>query len=168
MGQHTLVLFRHAKSDWSSGLPDHARALAERGRRDAPVAGRWIADHVGPVDRVVVSTATRTQQTWDRAAPFIELTGERQDEPDVYEASCDDLLRIVRALPESDRVVVLVGHNPGLEDLADLLAGADPSEMAQGMRVKYPTSGIAVFQLDADWGDLPARATLLSFAVPRG
>lgn len=168
MGRHTLVLFRHAKSDWSSGLPDHARALAERGRRDAPVAGRWIADHVGPVDRVIVSTATRTQQTWDRAAPFIELTGERQDDAGVYEAAANALLSIVRGLPEGDRVVVLVGHNPGMEELADILAGDGVTEEVQRMRVKYPTSALAVFEIEGEWAQLPSHAQLVSFVVPRG
>jgi phosphohistidine phosphatase len=141
MAARTLVLLRHAKSDWSHGLPDRERPLAPRGRRQAPEAGRWIRDHLSPLDLAVVSPAARARSTWELVAAELEDVATRLDDR-VYAASADELLEVVRELPAGARTVALVGHNPGLEDLVELLTGE---------WVAMPTSAVAVLELAGDW-----------------
>lgn len=139
---HTLILLRHAKSDWSGDEADVDRPLAKRGRRQAPEAGQWLATHVGRIDMAVVSTAKRASDTWDLVSA--ELGDRPLTRPDegVYAGSASELLEIVRSLGEEYVTVVLVGHNPGLEDLAETLTGD---------WVSLPTSALAVIDLDGPW-----------------
>ena len=167
----TLVVLRHAKSAWPPGVADQDRPLNDRGRRDAPAAGTWLSEELPEVPGLaVVSPARRTQQTWGLVAP--ELRGDvpvRLD-PDVYAATGAGLLGVVRGLPPQISTAVLVGHNPGCEDLADSLAGpgSDPGALA-AMAVKYPTAGIAVLRLTVPWAAAtPGSAALTRFVVPRG
>jgi phosphohistidine phosphatase len=149
VAQHTLILLRHSKSDWSGDQADLDRPLAERGRRQAPQAGRWLADHVDRIDLAVVSPAARARATWELAsAELRDRPGTRHDE-EAYAASAGELLDLVGRLDEDLDTVVLVGHNPGLEGLAEILVG-DP--------VALPTSAIAVIELDGPWQDAD-RAT---------
>ncbi len=143
MAEHTLILLRHAKSDWSGDEADHDRPLAGRGRRQAPDAGRWLAANVDRVDLAVVSTAARARATWDLVSERLDPPPGVRYEDDVYAASARELLAVVRGLDESLGTVVLVGHNPGFEDLAQALTG-DP--------VPMPTSGLAVVELASTWG----------------
>ncbi len=155
---HTLILLRHAKSDWSTGAADHERPLAARGLRQAPEAGRWLAGHVEQIELAVVSDAERARRTWSLAAA--ELTDPppvRLDEQ-VYAASGAALLRVVRDLPEDLCTVVLVGHNPGLEDLATMLAATS---------MPMPTSAVAVLDLVGAWAEAgPASAELRTSGRP--
>jgi len=165
----TLAVLRHAKSDWQQSVPDHDRPLAARGTRDAPVAGRWIAEHVGAVDLVVVSSALRTQQTWALVAPALPAPPEVRTEPAVYAAPVDRLLAVLREVPSQIGTVLLVGHNPGCADLVAALAGQGDADQRDALAGKYPTAGVAVLTFDGDWADLaPGCATLTGFAVPRG
>lgn len=132
-------MLRHAKSDWSGDEPDHDRPLAPRGRRQAPEAGRWLAAEAGPIDLAVVSTALRAQQTWALASAELAVAPDRVDEERAYAASG----RVLATLLEeyADRAtVVLVGHNPGVEDLVHQLTGE---------WVALPTSAIAVVDVAA-------------------
>jgi phosphohistidine phosphatase len=165
----TLVLLRHAKSAYPEGVPDHRRPLAARGEREAPVAGALIAQRVGRPDLVVVSGATRTRQTWDLAASAWPSPPHTVVDERVYEASVDDLVLLLRELSGTWHCVVLVGHNPGVEDLAFTLSDdvGDPDALRR-MSTKFPTSGIAVFDVDRPWEHLVAgRARLRSFDVAR-
>ena len=169
MSMRTLVVLRHAKSDWPEGVPDHDRPLAERGRRDAPVAGQWIAENVGPLDEVVVSTAQRTRQTWALAQPHVTVTGGVSFDDRVYAASAAALMSVLRQVRPDARDVLLVGHNPGCEDLATTLAGSHDDDAWAAMAVKYPTAGIAVLRFFVPWSDLaPGLGRLEAFTVPRG
>lgn len=152
MSERTLILFRHSKSDQSSSKADIDRPLNARGRSQAPEAGRWLAENAGEIDLAVVSPAHRARTTWELASA--ELTRQPQTRIDdrVYNASVSDLLDIVRELPDSNRTVVLVGHNPGFEDLATLLA-KEP--------VTMPTSALAVLESDADWSSAGESWALL-------
>lgn len=139
---HTLVLLRHGKSDWSVDACDADRPLNKRGRRQAADTGRYLARHL-QVDLALVSTAKRAQQTWrmvcdemPRAAPCRETSA-------LYTHDGSDVLRVVRSLPDNARTVVLVGHNPALEEAVDRLTGS---------WVELPTSAIAVVRLGA-WTD---------------
>lgn len=142
MAAHTLILLRHAKSDWSGNEGDHARPLAQRGRRQAPAAGRWLAVNVDPIDLAVVSTAERARATWDLVSDELEQPPRARHDDAAYAASVEELLDIVRHLDEALRTVLLVGHNPGIEDLAETLTGD---------RVPMPTSALAVIDLTSTW-----------------
>ena len=157
MADHTLILLRHAKSDWSGDEADLDRPLAARGRRQAGEAGRWLAGHVDRIDLAVVSPATRARATWDLASAELGRRPETRLENDAYAASTAELLGILRALGEELGTVVLVGHNPGLEDLAETLVGGS---------VVLPTSALAVVDLDGPWRDA-GRAPGLLRAVGR-
>lgn len=158
MTRRTLVLIRHAKSDWSGDEPDHERPLAKRGKRQAPEAGAWIAANLR-LDLAVVSPAARAHATWRLVA------GELDEQPDVvfdervYAASSRALLTIIRELPDSATTVALVGHNPGLEDLVTLLTGE-----WQPM----PTSAIAVIDLEGSWAGAGDGAVLRVAGRPPG
>ena len=155
----TLILLRHGKSDWSGGEPDHLRPLARRGRRQVPVAGRWLADNVGVIDLVVISPAERARETWRLAAAELAVPPPVRDDDRVYAGSAPSLLDVLRELPEELATVVLVGHNPGLEDLVNRLTGE---------WVEMTTSAIAVVDLPGGWagaGEEPA-ATLRTSGRP--
>jgi phosphohistidine phosphatase len=139
---HTLILLRHAKSDWSGHESDHDRPLATRGRRQAPDAGRWLAANVDSIDLAVVSTAERARSTWDLVSGELGQPPSTQYDDDVYAASVGELLDIVRTLDEALGTVLLVGHNPGIEDLAESLTGD---------HVPMPTSALAVIELPSAW-----------------
>lgn len=155
-----LVLLRHAKSAWPDDLADHERPLAGRGRREAPLAGRWLADSVPEIDLVVCSSAVRTRQTWDLVVAQLAGDPELRVEDRVYEASAAGLLDLVRRLPDDAQTVLVVGHNPGLEDLVGLLSGTWSRML---------TSTIAVLAVDGDWTGLDeGGATLETIEVARG
>lgn len=163
-----LVITRHAKAAWPEGVPDPERPLAERGRRDAPRAGRWLSGAKLLPDHVVCSPAARTRETyalisseWD-SAPSVDY-----DER-VYAAGLSALLSVVRGAPPASRALMLVGHNPGMQGLTLALAGdGDPARLAQA-REKYPTCGIAVLEIPGTWSSVaPGRAVLERFVVPR-
>jgi phosphohistidine phosphatase len=161
-----LVLLRHAKSDWPEGVADHDRPLAARGRRDAPLVGRWLARSGYRPDAVICSTARRARETWELASAA--LTGASAPapavryEPRVYDATVLGLLMLVREVPDEKLVVLIVGHNPGIAELAVGLAAPPPQPPAA-----YPTATVAVLGLSASWAAAgPAEARLLAFAVP--
>ncbi len=142
VAEHTLILLRHAKSDWSGNEGDHDRPLANRGRRQAPDAGRWLAANIDAIDLAVVSTAKRARTTWDLVAGELEQPPKTRYDDNVYAASVGELLITVRHLDEALNTVVLVGHNPGIEDLAETLTGDS---------VPMPTSALAVIELTPTW-----------------
>jgi phosphohistidine phosphatase len=149
-----LILFRHSKSDQSSSEADIDRPLNPRGERQAPEAGRWLAENVDGIDLAVVSPAYRARTTWDLAAAELAQQPETRIDDRVYNASVSDLLDVVHDLPDDVRTVVMVGHNPGFEDLASLLANDS---------VSMPTSAIAVLESDTAWSS--AGESWASFGV---
>jgi len=161
-----LVLLRHAKSDWPD-VADHERPLAKRGRRDAPVAGRWLGRSGYMPDAVVCSTARRARETWDLVAAGLAETKKgrvptARYEPRVYEATVLGLLMLVREFADEDRTVLIVGHNPGLAELAVGLAAPPPEPPSA-----FPTAAIAVLGLAGDWASAaPGEARMLAYAVP--
>jgi len=142
VAEHTLILLRHAKSDWSGHEADHDRPLATRGRQQAPDAGRWLAANVDSIDLAVVSTAKRARTTWALVSDELEQPPRTRHDDDAYAASVSELLDIVRHLDEALGTVVLVGHNPGIENLAETLTGES---------LPMPTSALAVIELTSTW-----------------
>ncbi|MGI5404614.1 SixA phosphatase family protein [Streptomyces sp. CA-135486] len=164
-----LVVLRHAKAARPEGVADHARPLAERGLRDAPAAGRWLAAADCEPDLVLCSTALRTRQTWELAATELGSTPPVRYEPRVYAADAEELLDAVREVPDHIETLLLIGHNPGLEDLILLLAAEALGDTLQRVRSKFPTSAVAVLTWQGTWSDLaPGVALLTDVAVPRG
>jgi phosphohistidine phosphatase len=161
-----LILLRHAKSDWPD-VPDHERPLAKRGRRDAPVVGRWLGESGHVPDSVICSTAVRARETWDLASAGLAEAAPGASpavryDPRVYEATVLGLLMLVREFDPAWRTALLVGHNPGLAELATGLAGpgADPPHA-------FPTAFVAVLGVPGTWADTaPGEARLLAFTVP--
>ncbi len=152
----TLVLIRHAKSDWSGDEPDDQRPLARRGRRQAPETGVWIAAHLS-LDLTVVSPAVRARATWELVAAQLPVVPPVVVDDRVYAAWGRELLGVVRDLPAEASTVALVGHNPGLEDLVGHLTGRF---------VPMPTSAVAVVDLPGRWAEAGPGATLRAAGRP--
>jgi phosphohistidine phosphatase len=154
-----LIVLRHAKSDRSGKGADHDRPLAVRGRREAVLAGRWLKANAADIDLVVCSSATRARQTWKRAAKELGGDPSLRVEDRLYAATERELMAVVRKLPESAHTVLLVGHNPGLEELVAELGGV-------GFAMK--TSSIAVLSSRSAWSGVRARwAKLEASVTPR-
>ncbi|MDP9842522.1 SixA phosphatase family protein [Streptosporangium lutulentum] len=163
-----LIVLRHAKSAWPD-VNDFERPLAPRGRRDAPAAGHWLRDSGCLPDHVVCSPARRTRQTWDLVAQELGATPPILYDERVYGASVHVLLDVVREVAEPVRTLLLIGHNPGLQELTLALAGEAAGDAIERVEEKFPTSAIAVLTFEGSWPELaPASALLTDLAVPRG
>jgi len=165
-----LVVLRHAKSARPEGVPDHRRPLAPRGLRDAPAAGRALVEADLLPDLALCSTAVRARQTWQLASAEWGTPPPVRYEPRLYAADVPALLDVVRETPPEVETLLLVGHNPGLEDLVLTLAGDGLDDTLDRLRVKFPTSAVAALAWHATgWPALAPGAALLTwFTVPRG
>ena len=169
-----LMLFRHAKTenDAPSGR-DQDRRLDHRGRKDAARIGGWIARHPPVPDSVLVSPAIRAHQTWEIAwaamkdlapPPHVELL------PELYGADPSQILRTIRAASATDsRRLMVVGHNPGMHELALTLTGSGDAAGRHALAHNLPTSGLAVFDFAIDdWADVALRrGRLVLFVSPK-
>lgn len=164
-----LILFRHTKSSWADNVEDHARPLDERGRKAAPVMGAWLARSDLKPDLALVSTARRAQQTWSLAADALGRSVKVENVPSIYEAEPAAILNAIRAVDRSVGTLIVVGHNPGFEELAKLLMKNDGGKAGARLREKFPTGAIAVLAIKSDeWAALgPGTATLEDFVTPR-
>ncbi|RII18590.1 phosphoglyceromutase [Streptomyces sp. YIM 130001] len=162
-----IVLLRHAKADWPE-VSDHERPLAERGRKDAPVVGRRLADAGISFDLAVCSTAARTRETWKLAVQELPHRPKTVYEERIYEASPGELIAVLNELPDEAADVLLIGHNPGVQGLADVLAGSSESDAAERMsRRGFPTSALAMLAFNGSWKTLePGAATLFDYWAP--
>ncbi|MER6027012.1 histidine phosphatase family protein [Streptomyces sp. NPDC001851] len=165
-----LVVLRHAKSDWPEGVEDHRRPLAPRGLRDAPAAGRALADADCLPDLALCSTAVRARRTWELASAEWGTPPPVRYDRRLYAADVPDLLEVVREAPPEVETLLVVGHNPGLEELVLELAGDGLDDTLDRVRTKFPTCAIAVLDWrGTGWTALaPGTALLTSFTVPRG
>ncbi|MER5935593.1 histidine phosphatase family protein [Streptomyces sp. NPDC002054] len=167
-GTARLVLLRHAKSAWPDNVPDHDRPLAPRGRRDAPVAGRLLRELGCVPDLVICSTARRARETWDLAAEELAAPVPVRYDQRTYGADPDELTAVLREVDDRVGVALLVGHNPGIEDLAASLTGEAEGDALARMAEKFPTSAFAVLSLTSGWAALaPGTARLTAFVVAR-
>jgi phosphohistidine phosphatase len=173
------MLFRHAKSAWPD-VADHKRPLAHRGRRDAPVMGRWLCDAGLVPDRVLCSTARRARETWQLARTGLGVAPPVTFERGIYEGAAADLLALIQRVPSTTTKLLVIGHNPAIEDLAFMLTAAGSGDQAcsgthaarpgalERMRAKFPTAAIAVLDLTGGWAALtPGHARLTAFVIPR-
>jgi len=160
-----LVLVRHAKA--GEGAIDRDRPLADRGVAEAPALGRWLARQRIVPDRVVVSPARRARQTWDLAAAELRKAAEPVLDDRVYDNTVEDLLEILRQTPAEVTTLAIVGHNPGIQELAIALDDGRGDDAARTeLATKYRTNGVAVFDVSDPWTEVRS-ATLASFATPR-
>ena len=158
--QRQLVILRHAKSAWPDGVPDRQRPLNGRGHRDAEAAGWWIRDHVGRLDAVVCSPAERTRQTLTIVAAELDDPPDPTFDDDVYAAPPAALLEVVRRLPDATSTALLIGHNPGVQELVEILSGQE---------CEMRTSSVAVVEWTGSWTDAAAEvAVVRQHATPRG
>ncbi|WP_338899493.1 histidine phosphatase family protein [Streptomyces sp. TG1A-60] len=165
-----LVVLRHAKSAWPIGVPDHERPLAPRGRRDAPAAGRALADADWLPDLALCSTAVRARRTWELASAQWGTPPPVRHDRRLYAAGVPELLDVVREVPDQVRTLLLVGHNPALEELVLDLAGDALDGALDDVRAKFPTSAIAFLSWHGEtWASLaPGTALLTDMIVARG
>jgi phosphohistidine phosphatase len=164
----TLYLLRHAKSSWADPtLPDRERPLAPRGRRDAKRVGEHLSRLATVPELVLCSSARRARETLEPLRSALGNTTSVLLEATLYAASADQLLDRVRAVPDGVALVLVIGHNPGLQDLALLLASAGAD--LERLEAKFPTAALATLALPkATWGQLsPADAVLDAFVVPK-
>lgn len=164
-----LLLLRHAKSAWPDGVEDRDRPLGERGRRDAPRMGAYMASAGLQPDFVVVSSARRTQETWALVEPALAVRCASRTVPSIYEAEPSAILTAIREAPEESDALLVIGHNPGFEDLAALLAQDGDADALARMKTKYPTAGLAVIVFEGEtWANVAAGAGRLeSFVTPK-
>jgi phosphohistidine phosphatase len=144
----TLLIFRHGKTEKNAAHGDRERALTARGERDTRAMARYLVSQAGHPDSIVASDAKRAQQTAKILAKTSDFKGKIATEPDIYGASLETLLKVIHHLPDRDSCVVLVGHNPGFEELGAALADED----IEGRHL--PTAGVVHLEFDADhWKD---------------
>lgn len=164
----TLSLLRHAKAAQPlPGQQDFDRALTERGRDDAAWAGTMLA--LLQPDYALVSAARRTRETWEIASLKMATPPTVAFEEELYLCSPTQLIARLRRLPASVRSVVAVGHNPCMQEAAAWLTRRSKGPASAAIREKFPTSALAVFELEnGGWSGLaPELVTLKRFAAPR-
>jgi phosphohistidine phosphatase len=166
----TLLLLRHAKSDYPPGVADHERPLAPRGIREAALAGDWLRAHAPAVDAVLCSTARRTRETLERTR--IDAPVEFVDR--LYESTpgtvIDEINRVASRFDGDVSTLLVIGHEPTMSALSLGLATEEGSNDAAADRIlaKYPTSAIAVLRTAESWDRLTLNsAALIDFHVPR-
>jgi len=165
-----LMLLRHAKSDWTRpGARDHERTLAPRGREAAPRIGAYLYRHKLIPDSVLCSTARRTRETWELVAAEVKAPPPATYVQRLYDATSRTILDTLRNAEPGGTSLLVVGHNPGLHDLAALLIASGDLGDRERLREKLPTGGLVVIDFAiADWSKLHARSGRLErFVEPR-
>ena len=163
------MLFRHAKSAWNEpGLPDFDRALNRRGRMDAPLMGTYMKSAALLPDYSLISPARRTRDTWSLLSQDWGMQRHGYDER-IYEASAETLLGIMRATPKQITTLMLLGHNPGMQDMACDLAKHDNNKMRLVLDEKFPTAALCVLDFASDdWGGILENSGMIErFVTPR-
>ena len=154
----TLLLLRHAKSSWADpGQPDFERPLNERGRQTAPVIGRFLVQRMLKPDTVVCSPAERARETAALVLAAAELSPTVRYDARIYEASAPRLLEVVQEIAEPAATAMLVGHNPGMEELITLLTGE---------RERMQTAALACVVFDlAAWAAVAPETGRLAWLI---
>jgi phosphohistidine phosphatase len=151
---HTLHLLRHAKSSWKENVEDRERRLNRRGREAARRVGRHLPATIGALDLVLCSSAARTRETMDLVLADCRVRPRSVIEDELYAASPEKLMERLRGLDEDDRNVLLIGHNPGLHELAVTLADANSPGVRALVSGKFPTAARASFKVPDPWSAL--------------
>ena len=154
----TLYLLRHAKSSWKDpSQADFERPLANRGRKACEIVSRVIQDRGLEFDLVLCSTAIRARETIDLVSKYAKLRSELRFDERIYEATVSELLEIVSQLENDRKAVLLVGHNPGFEDLVGRLSGSHE---------RMPTAALACIEFSIDhWEDVSDGGAKLAWLL---
>ncbi len=164
-----LMLLRHAKTERAGpGERDRDRELTKRGRADAPAIATYMAHTDLVPDLALVSPARRTQQTWDLVAAVLARTPRRSNDDGIYNASTDDLMKLIAETRGTPSLLV-IGHNPGLHELGLQLIASGDASMRTRLLEKLPTCGLVVIDLPFDnWPQLrPQCGRLVHYMTPR-
>ncbi|MBZ5733926.1 histidine phosphatase family protein [Nocardioides sp. TRM66260-LWL] len=163
-----LVVMRHAKAE-QAGASDFVRELSARGVADAEATGRWLVEQGVEPDHALVSAAVRTSQTWESVAAAAGWSDDATYEDALYEAGPETALDLIRETPDEARTLMVVGHNPTMAYLVQLLDDGDGDEDASAaISTGYPTAAVTVFDLEGDWTDVEEQcATLVAHHVAR-
>jgi len=165
-----LLLLRHAKSSWDNPkLDDFDRPLAPRGRDSAPLIARVLEERHWRPRMALVSSSTRTRETWELLSSHFAHAPSPTFRDSLYEASAEQLLAEVHHTPEIVSTLLVLGHNPGLEEFALRLAGNDSDQAAlKQLRKKFPTAGLARLEFTGRWAELQfGGARLLDCLRPK-
>ena len=161
----TLMLLRHAKSSWDDAVADRDRPLSARGRRDAGAMMPAIARDHCP-DRILCSPARRTRETLAALLPHIGEVSDITIVDDLYEHPGDYIDVIARHGGDAERLMV-IGHNPAIQETALAVAGAGDLRLRARMRAKYPTCTLAIIEFTGTWAGLqPSSGRLVAFLRP--
>ena len=165
-----LLLLRHAKSSWDTpGLADLERPLAPRGRQTAPLMAQLMAKRRWVPDLVLCSQAERVRETWQLMAPLLGAQIPSRTLRTIYPGAPSRLLMVLHRAPDEARMLLLIGHNPGLGAFATNLCGGGSKKELARMSAKFPTAGLAVIDFDADrWSEVAGGAGKLeAFVRPK-
>ena len=165
----TIIVVRHSKAE-QSGPSDFERQLSDRGMADAAEAGSWLADRGVEPDHALVSAAVRAQQTWEALADGAGWDLDAELEEALYDAGPESALDLLRGVAGHVRTLAVIGHNPTMASLAQLIDdGEGDEEAGTQLAGGFPTSALAVFSYDGDWADLDeTSASLVAYHVGRG
>lgn len=163
---HRLHLLRHAKSSWDDDEDDHRRALAKRGRETAKLIGESLPRAIGALDLVLCSTALRARQTAELALAGYKPAPRIVYEDGLYLATASTLLQRLRQIDEKSDAVMVIGHNPGLHELAIALAAPGSSGFSTLTNGKFPTGVRASFVIATSWAAIDsARHKLADYVT---
>jgi phosphohistidine phosphatase len=165
---HRLHLLRHAKATRDGSYEDSERPLARRGRTDSRLVGEHLAKALDPVDLVLCSSSVRTRETADLILAAFNPRPAVRYEDELYLASAASLLRRLQRLEEAHASVMLIGHNPGLHELALALAATKSAQYPALASGKFPTTALASFTVEGKWASLERGANALTnYATPK-
>jgi phosphohistidine phosphatase len=165
MTLRTLILLRHAKAETPGEVPDFDRSLTDRGTSDADAAGAWLADERLHPDLVICSPAKRTRQTWQAASVALTQGSPGHGAPEVhyedqlYYGGRTEVFDLLRAVPDTVRTILVVGHNPTMSDVSALLI---PDQQWDGVATELKTSGLAVHTSEAAWSETQPKGMHLA------
>jgi phosphohistidine phosphatase len=165
----TLILLRHAKSSWDHpGLDDFDRPLADRGLKAAPRMGDYLQSQSIKPDLIVCSSSVRTRQTLALITPQLDSQPKAIFEDDLYLATASNLLERIQALPARAHTVILIGHNPGFHDVAQLLIKSGDHADQAALATKFPTCAAAIITFPVKrWSEIaPHTGHLTTFMTP--
>ena len=165
--KRTLYLLRHAKSSWDDpALPDRDRPLAPRGHRACELVAEHLRRHKITPALVLCSSSTRTRETLERVSAGFSRPVEALIEDGLYAATAAELLARLRTVDSAVASVLLIGHQPAVQELAVSLVRAEPQRRA--LNGKFPTGALATLTITSSWASLaPETATLNAFVKPR-
>ncbi|MCX5613468.1 MULTISPECIES: histidine phosphatase family protein [unclassified Streptomyces] len=162
-----LLLVRHAKAVPKGRVEDFDRPLSDRGRKNAPDTGRWLAGAGYTADLALCSPSRRTRQTWELILPALPSPPPTVYDDRLYNAAPSGLVDVLSARGGELGSLLLVGHNSGIHELASVLCGSGPVELLERLREGFPTSSVVVVDLADAWDGLtPGRGSLTDLWSP--